>query len=110
METSNHLLEKLFGPSWKVAITGIGESVMTLLTVLAGASYQLGEVSVLIPPKWKETIFTISAISAFILRAIHSTQVKSKNVTGAPGVGQIVAPANQEPRPIQATEPNVNKL
>lgn len=98
---NNPLLERFFGPNWKVFFTGIGEGIMWLLTALSGASYQLGDVAMFIPPEWKAKVFITSAIAAAILRIIQSGMVKSKNVSGTPGTGQIVGIKGEEPRQVQ---------
>lgn len=100
-------MENRFGPNWKVAATGIGEAAMTFLTFLAGASYQLGDVALLIPPHWKAGLFFVSAVAAFLLRAIHATQLKSKNVSGTPATTQLVG---STPETLRAIPPPAEKL
>ena len=52
-------------------LAGYGSIVMSLLTALAAAPYSLGEVSMLIPPHWKERVFIAGAIATLLLRIIR---------------------------------------
>lgn len=76
------LFVKLFGANWRTAASQIGVALFSLLTVLAALPYQLGDVSLIIPPAWKSRVFIVGAIATALLRVINGLQQKDKYVTG----------------------------
>lgn len=62
--------------------TGIGFAIFGVLTALAALPYQLGELAVLIPPKWKETVTAVGLGAALVLKiwnSIASADAKQVN-------------------------------
>lgn len=100
-ENSVPLTEKLFGTNWKTSVSGIGAAVMSFLTILSMAPYELGELSTVIDPHWKERLTLVSAIAAFILRLINSHYSKDKNIHGGnvlvDGTGSVMERTNNVP-------------
>ena len=63
------------------SLASYGAIGMSLLTVLAGAPYTLGDVATIIPPDWKAKIFIASAIATVILRVIRdNVPLNAQNV------------------------------
>ena len=54
-------------------LRNVSTAVTSVLTALAAAPYQLGEVGNFIPPDWKQRIFIVGLIATFILRTIKPT-------------------------------------
>jgi hypothetical protein len=62
----------------KKNLAGFGAIIMTLLAFLAGAPYALGDVSIIIPPEYKEKLFVASAVAAAILKAVRDHRTETK--------------------------------
>lgn len=71
-----------FGANWQTTLSGVGSAFFSLLTILAVAPYQLGDLATIIPPEYKAKVFGASFAAAFILRCWNSVQQKDRNVTG----------------------------
>jgi len=50
----------------------VGAAFFSFLSMLSVASYQLGDVAIIVPPKWKANLFIVSASAAFLLRVWNS--------------------------------------
>lgn len=55
--------------SRKEAILKLCGAITSLLTVLSGVTYALGDAATIIPPEWKERVFLGSAFATVGLRA-----------------------------------------
>lgn len=58
--------------NWKTTITGIGEAITSLLTLVAALPAQLGELSTIIPEPYKPKIVAIGLIATALLRVVKS--------------------------------------
>jgi hypothetical protein len=54
-------------------LRNVSTAITSVLTALAAAPYQLGEVGNFIPPEWKQRIFIVGLVATFILRALKPT-------------------------------------
>lgn len=76
-------LARIFGPNWRTTLSGVGAAFFGLLSILAVAPYQLGELATFIPPEWKARVLVVSAVSAFILRLWNANVAKDARDTPA---------------------------
>jgi hypothetical protein len=70
------------GANWQTTLSGIGAALFMALTFLAGASYQLGDIATVIPPRVKGWLMGASLVATVILKIWNAMAQKSKNVTG----------------------------
>jgi hypothetical protein len=68
--------------NWRTLISGIGSGVFAVLSMLAVAPQELGEVANIIPYQYKAKFFFACTFAAFILRCWNSYAQKDKQVTG----------------------------
>jgi hypothetical protein len=54
-------------------LRNVSTAITSVLTALAAAPYQLGEVGNFIPPEWKQRIFIVGLVATFILRTVKPT-------------------------------------
>lgn len=99
------VIEVVLGTSWRSSLSAIGVAIMGLLTALAAAPYQLGDVATIIPPEWKAKLFLGSAIATFILKIINGRMTKDTVVSGTPATGQIIGPKGEEVRAVEPEKP-----
>lgn len=68
--------------NWKTTASAIGVAITSLLSLIAIAPSELGDMSLIIPPAYKAKVAAVSALAAFALRVINGTWQKDKDVTG----------------------------
>lgn len=107
------LLIRLFGANYRTTLTGIGAVIMSALAAVAALPYQLGDVSLLIPPEWKAAVFKWSMIAATALKILNSIFTKANNVSGNASDGFTVATKKGEEKALvagSAESPNVTVI
>lgn len=91
----------------KTTLTGIGSAVFSILTVMALVPAQIGDLSTILPEKYKGWIIIVGSVGAFGLRIWHSVAVKDAQVTGGTIIqdsqGKVAAETNQAPAPTKPT-------
>lgn len=65
------LLTRILGPHWRTTLTGYATAITGLLTILAAAPYELGDLASIIPPEYKARLFAVGAVATFLLRIIR---------------------------------------
>lgn len=63
---------------WKTTATGVGSALTSALTVVAALPYDLGDASVIIPPKYKEGITIAGIIATILLRVLNGVFAKDR--------------------------------
>lgn len=59
--------------NWKTTLSELGVAITAGLAALAAAPAQLGDVSTILPEKYKSYIFATGLIAAFLLRVIKGS-------------------------------------
>lgn len=70
------------GANWQTTLSGVGAALFMALTILSSASYQLGDIATIIPPRVKGWLTGASLAATVILKIWNAIAQKSKNVTG----------------------------
>lgn len=100
------------GANWETTLSGIGGAIFKGLTLLSGASYALGDVAVVIPPRVKADVFVVSLTAEIVLNIWNAYAQKSKSVTGGDTqqtiAGKIVPPASK-PALVETTKAASNQ-
>jgi hypothetical protein len=82
--------------NWKTTFSGIGAAIFGLLTIMAALPAQVGDLSTIIPEKYKSALITIGLIGGTGLKIWNSVAQKSKEVTGG-SVQQTISGAKADP-------------
>lgn len=75
-------LESLFGANWKARVSTFGTIISGGLTFLAGISYDVSPLALIMPPEWKPKVLWVSGLATCILWAWNGMSQKANNVTG----------------------------
>lgn len=62
--------------NWKTTVSGIGSAIAWMVTFVAVAPYNLGELGNVIPAPYKEKIAIASLVAGFILKSWNSIAAK----------------------------------
>ena len=77
------MLEKIIGANWKTTLSGIGNTIASILLVISLIPYTLPtELSDILSPTAKRNLLIVGLIAKTVLGIWNSIQQKDKTVTG----------------------------
>lgn len=99
-------IERLMGVNWRTSITSILTAIGGTLASLAGVTYALGDVAVIISPEWKQKLFILGLALERGCQVLNGFMQKDRAVSGNKAEGFTVATGEtqkyiepEEPKP-----------
>ena len=84
-------IERLLGANWRPALTSLLTAIGGTLASLAGVTYALGDVAVIISPEWKQKLFILGLALERGCQVMNGFMQKDKRVSGNKAEGYTVA-------------------